>query len=487
MRDLISILKNIPPDALIYKLSELSIEMFKRKEVTREFEKPTTIYGIPSTSKTMLLLWDIPYIEYLCICNSNDYRRNDKKVGLDVVTGLFRIYENEHSAGEDIRDADYYGLMRILTGMSAEQFMFDDLRWIFQLFNRNYYILMTLQKACPNPLVDVDSIVNRVFGFGADEYMNLLIVIIWLCMQHPDPLSAPEALYKKKGNTILTKENISQIVRYYSSDYDTIRSHPLKKQQFYAKPFICTNRSHLYISASFHLVLMTLGNGLYWVLRNYYSELKSQEFVNAFGRLFELYIIDISNRFCTNNEFREIETKSHKTADFIYEFTNIRILVEAKSALLGVEGKQQVPKVSPIDNFIERNIRKAYNQLSSTYKNVMSGITDSKTTIKVIMLYDVFSNAAMIEHAAEDILKSDSSCFVITIRELEIILMLYHEERSKFDQIVHLIEESIHERDKRRSITYIFDKLKLWKYDFFKGEYDCFHSLLARLKNETTL
>ena len=171
----------------------------------------------------------------------------------------------------------------------------------------------------------------------------------------------------------------------------------------------------------------------------------------------------------------------------LYEFTNIRILVEAKSALLGVEGKQQVPKVSPIDNFIERNIRKAYNQLSSTYKNVMSGITDSKTTIKVIMLYDVFSNAAMIEHAAEDILKSDSSCFVITIRELEIILMLYHEERSKFDQIVHLIEESIHERDKRRSITYIFDKLKLWKYDFFKGEYDCFHSLLARLKNEMTL
>ena len=484
MPGFISIIKQIPTESLIYKLSELSIEMFHENITIKEMEKTNTFNSLPSKIKTSLLLWDIPSIDYLSVCNSNDYRHISHIISIDEIVSRYRIYENEHSVSKDIEEANYAGIMRILTGMSAEQFMLDNMRWVFQSFNRNYYILMILQKKLIHPVIDVDKIVFELFGVSADDYTNLIMIIMWLCMQHPDPLSAAESIYKKSESTFLTKESIKKVIQHYSCDYETIRSHCLKKQLFYTKPFIHTDRNDLYIASCVHLILMILGNGLYWVLRDYYYRNKSQYFVNTFGTLYELYIEDISNRNCTHGEFCKLKISQKKSADYLYEFDHIRILVEAKSGLLGVEGKQQVPLIPPIDSFIERNIKEAYEQLCSSYKRIILDKCDDKPTIKVILLFDIFSNASIIEHASDGIFQADTKCFIMTIREFEILLMIYQCSKDDFNNAVHMLISPNTSCQNHYSITYVFDKLNLWKYDFFQGDYDYFHILLRRLGKE---
>lgn len=41
-------------------------------------------------------------------------------------------------------------------------------------------------------------ITNELFGLTAEELLAVEWIIWWLCSIHPDPLSAPEELYRKK-------------------------------------------------------------------------------------------------------------------------------------------------------------------------------------------------------------------------------------------------------------------------------------------------
>lgn len=65
-----------------------------------------------------------------------------------------------------------------------------------------------------------------------------MLILFWLCTQHPEPLSAPEELYMKTSNTVLKKGNLKKIVDHYSCSYFDIRQSSLKKQILYSKPFI---------------------------------------------------------------------------------------------------------------------------------------------------------------------------------------------------------------------------------------------------------
>ena len=298
MKDFITEIKKIKTDALIYKFSEISIEMFRGVQYIKTVEMPVVRYGKLQKMSVQLSAWDIPNIAFLSVRYSNDYRQADKVASIEQLVDLYRKYENEHSAAEKIKESEINSVFRFVLGMSAEQFQYQNLQWIFEKFNRDYYILVAAKNFEHRNIIDTNAIVKEVFGYSADDYVAILLMIYWLCSQCPDPLSAPERIYCRKENTILTTENITRFIDYYSCDYKGLRSNSLGKQLFYSKPFIKTQRHGMYLAVSMYLVAMMVGNGLYWLVRDYYFKQHTQMFVNAFGLLFEDYIKDLASNYC---------------------------------------------------------------------------------------------------------------------------------------------------------------------------------------------
>ena len=90
MRDFISEIKKINTDGLIYKFSEISIEMFKKNQYMRKVERPVIRYGRNQKLIVQLSAWDIPNIAFLSVKESNDYRHADKVSSVGQLVDLYR-------------------------------------------------------------------------------------------------------------------------------------------------------------------------------------------------------------------------------------------------------------------------------------------------------------------------------------------------------------------------------------------------------------
>ena len=95
-----------------------------------------------------------------------------------------------------------------------------------------------------------------------------------LCIKSPTPLSAYEENESLIQRAIYSKPNIEKVIQHYSCTYKELRANSLGKQLLYSKPFVFTQRSRSYIASSLFLVTMAVGNGLYWLARDYYFEQK---------------------------------------------------------------------------------------------------------------------------------------------------------------------------------------------------------------------
>ena len=220
---------------------------------------------------------------------------------------------------------------------------------------------------------------------------------------------------------------------------------------------------------------MLVGNGLYWVVKDYYKE-KGQTFVNAFGRLFKDYIVDLADTYCLPSELIRLKEGKNKRADFLFVFENVQLLVEAKSSLLGLEGKQQVPNSNVIDKFFQSTIQKAYQQLTTCYEEVAAV---KKPTLKVILLYDEFSNTAILEQSIEGFFLNDSTCYIMTICELEILLYAHRYDNQKFDEALHRLAFPEENSRGRKTVSSVLDTLSLNENYHFEGELDYFQKLMS--------
>ena len=482
MKDFISEIKRIPTDGLIYSLSKKSIDMFRKNEYLMPVTIPVIHNGQRKILTVTLTAWDILDMEFLSIKESNDYRHSSKKVPVEVLVDLYRNYDNERSAKEGIfQNVDADGVFRTLMGMTAEQFAYENLYWLFEKFSRDYYILFAAENFEHRSIIDTDAIVREIFGIPVNDYVLILVTVFWLCCQYPDPLSAPEELYSNLNSAVLTVENLSNFIKYYSCTYQNLRTSPLKKQLLYSKPFIKTQRTGEYFASSVFPVAMLVGNGLYWLVRDYYCKQGTQVFVNTFGCLFEDYIKDIASKYCEPSEWTTLSTGSRKSADFTFDLGCLTLLVESKSALIGLDVKQQIPNLHNADVFFERTIAKAYKQLNSSY--VRLSVSSKNPIIKIILLYDQFSNSAIVEEAAHKILGSDSSCFIMTIREFEILLYLHQHNKETEQQILDKILESSRAENSRKNIPAIYKDLAIDSNPHFEEEMDYFSKLMNNFKD----
>ena len=485
--DFISEIKKINTDGLILRFAERSIEMFKKQDSITKVEIPVVRYGRSQRLCTALSAWDIMNIDYLAVKHSNDYRDGKEKCSLGQLVDLYRKYDNEHHTPTAFHNPSLPmdDIFRIILGMTAEQFQYNRMLWIFERFSRNYYILLAAKDFKHRTLIDVNGIIQETFGYSADDYVAVLLAVFWLCLQNPMPLTAPPTLYHRKESTVLTEENIRAFVERYACTYSELRNSSLRKQLLYSKPFIKTQKTGNIIMSSMYLVAMLIGNGLYWAIRDYYQVRKRQDFVNAFGLLFEDYITDLAKSYCSEGEWRHLEEGCKKQSDFYFDFGDVRLVVEAKSALLGLNGRQQVPITSTIDQFYRNTIRKAYQQLQSSYNELLSAAPTP--LLKIILLYDEFSNTAIIEQSISEIFLNDPTCYIMTIRDFEILLYAYKHNYPQFKNVLNSMSCPKGEKRERKCATVILEEHSLRDNLHFDGDRDYFKKLLeyfgTQLKN----
>ena len=491
MKDFDGFIKNYATRDFIYFFAEKSIEIYKNQvekldeHLVCNITFPLNIiqHGfIHKQAKVMLSAWDIPNMAYLSITNSNDYRNDIMTEQLaGRVVNLYRGYENKHSGSEYIGNNGLPSIFKYLMGMSYEQFKYANPAWIYQNYNRNYHMLIGSPNINREKIVDINVITNELFGLTAEELLAVEWIIWWLCSIHPDPLSAPEELYRKKENSILTKKNLERVISYYSVTYEQVRNSSLRKQIFYNKPFVITQKTKETIAVSFYLVQMMIADGLYWLIRDYYHNNHwGTKFIIAFGEMFEDYFEELAGLYLPKNSWHKIPEERKKSADYYVEVDEAVFLFELKSGLLGLGAKQQVPDVGQIDIFYNRNIKEAYEQLKASEQEYKG----EKPVIKVFLLYESMTNTQMIVGSLPEIFEQDPRCYIMTIDDLEMLLATYKKDKSRFDDVVKALVGNKRDGNDYKSVLEILNIYQAVGDMHFIGERDYFNKIAEKLKKE---
>lgn len=377
-KDFLELLKKYSTDECLIFFSGLAHNLFVDSIVNHEnsFVKAIPVqinhWGIIKTMNVTYSAWDILDMAYLALMNTRNYRKSiftyDEQVRL---INAYRKYENEHSVAEQLEEKPE-DIFYILAGMSHEQFNYETLHWITKRFNRNYHILYGSNKITRGELEQTEQVMKSSFGLSVEEFIMTLYMLITLCFSEAIPLNVYGKLsFKKQDDKEIYRQRIERLLEYYSVSKDIIKSDEkiskLGKQIFYSKPFACVNQK--YISISCHLVLMLYADGIYWLIRDYCNGglLNGEEvnFPREFGELFEDYFKELAEYYLSDLKWKVIprsKKQKEQSADVYIETEKAMIFVELKSALIPLQGKQQVPDAEKIKKYCTDNLVKAYNQ-----------------------------------------------------------------------------------------------------------------------------
>ena len=489
MKDFDSFVKKTSTEEFIKYWGEISIKIYQQQLKKADKNGLNAMINIPlkirqygfiqRNAEVTLSAWDIPNMIYISICKSNDYRNGHMTRELaGYVVDLYREFENDQSDTQYLEEASLGGVFTYLMGMTDEQFRFQNLAWTIQNFNRNYHILVASDNICRKEILDIKEIVEEQFGFGLDELLLTELVILWLCSYHSDPLTAPENLYQGKVSKKVTKDKIEKIMRYYSVSYEQVRNSQIKKQIFYSKPFVKTQKHKQTLLVSMHLLQMAFGDGLYWLERDYYlNKHKGQSFLNAFGNMFEEYFQELAQLYLNRDMWDKIPEGKEKSADFFIEFQDVLFLFELKSGTMGIGAKQQIPEIGTIEAFYSRNIREAYEQLSASsmvYQN------KGKRVIKIFLLYEFTNNTQIMMSSLPEIFEKDKDAYILTISDLEMFLATYKYDRQKFKGVINdLLENGMDEN--KKCFLYLLNKHNAIGNLHFIDERDYLGEILQKL------
>ena len=81
------------------------------------------------------------------------------------------------------------------------------------------------------------------------------------------------------------------------------------------------------------------------------------------------------------------------------------------------------------------------------------------------------------------IFDKDTNCFVMTIRQFEILLYLHKNDTEKFDMIINTIIEYIDTKKELINFDAIFDKVDIYNNPHFDGELDYLKPILEHFAN----
>lgn len=313
-----------------------------------------------------------------------------------------------------------------LYGFFGEQVRFQTFGNSLDNFNREMFILNSIAPSFDDP-IEIETIVKKTLGFTCEELATLLYYLLFLSTKTAYPLE-----YPVKNNRLINENNIATLVQYYSHSLDDICKNKLGRQSFYSKPIIRTQGRFLFSNT--YLLLFLFESAVHWVVRDYYNQKNSQTFVNAFGVYFEKYVELLLESYLPQKTYRKIPETKIKQADWEICVNGFSILIEQKSALIGLAAKQQDSDIATAKNYINRHWIKAINQLDSTEQSLNKG-----KHIKIILTYENYYKSELLDEIFtwdECTIEDDGYYWLVSIHELEMLLHTFYNSVDVFNAII---------------------------------------------------
>lgn len=444
-------IKKWPTQELIYILSQNSIhyinhadDQFMKNYYIEENVVQHNDLRHKKVLRTFLAPWDLITIEYYSIKFSTDHNTG-KRTTISNIISRFQKSSYLESIATSISD-DPDNVFFYLFGLSAEQFNIQTPAMYLRSFNRNYHILVGSQKIRRQLTIEIGDILEQTVGITLEGYMQALILIFACCSKSPIPDVGFQHYFNGKDYNPDLRNNFEKVLDFYTADYPTIRNSKFGRKQLEITPFIKTKKENLILMSSYLNIFQMFGNSLYWLIRNYFfrNEKIRQQFTNAFGLMFEDYIVEYAEYH--HFPLVKIPETDYKSVDYKFENDEYLVLIEVKSLLLNIFGRSQNPNIEDLVTFYERGIAKASEQIESTLQNMT--IPKNKTVISLILLFDSLYAADILSNV--DLPRFEkNNMFTVGIDSFEDWIGLFSEDSSAFNHMLKKLHYCDDPKDNR--------------------------------------
>lgn len=429
--------------------------------------------------------WDLIQICYDSIKYSNDYR------GDNVDESSYYYLLNEHKMYEKkiekIEHIDKIHLYEHLECIANVQFDFQHIPAICD-FNRMYHMINNINKNIEydqskkvsyiNLEIKLEELTKLPFG----KLVNIFSLIVLIFMSGKS-LNSKE-LVDMVQRIGCTKEDLEIILELISKDYAFYKNTD-NWNMLRFNPIVKTKNE--YIVTNIFALSMFLPNFLYWTIRNYYRDIKSDEFNIYFGVCFENYLNEIMKFYNIKYErLKESKKKNIKMPDWKIETNKYIFLVEQKATLfpIGARITTDENRYKCIESFLENCLIKGFRQLNSYH------VTDTdKTVIRICLTLERIHIDEIVKEIIEEknIFNSDKDLnWIVNISHFEILMEILSTDEDKFDKI---IENKIELEKNKDTNGRNFEKiLGGYKYNYVSKEINHFDEIIKniveKLKNK---
>lgn len=272
--------------------------------------------GIIKKQQVWITIWNLIDFVFNAVIYTNDYR----SLSITQRDELFFLIKLCQECIDQINAKQPFAndpniqneFLIYLHGSAGEQFKAQSPMLVFDNYCRGKYILEKIGSQFDG--IDVEKIVISETGLNS-ELVSQILLLLW-CISTKNPYILDEIGDQDIGG--FSNENIESVVKYYSTNYDEIRKSSMGRQILYTKPFILTDTGK-FISSNALLVLYLYENSTYWIIRDYDLKRKKQDFVNAFGIYFEVYMKELFELYLEETDYHKIAEDSKKTRGLAFE------------------------------------------------------------------------------------------------------------------------------------------------------------------------
>lgn len=425
---------------MLHRLYELSVRIQISDDATVAFNVKRIVYNClvaPKKEKKysyILSNWNILDVAYfICKYDSDSFtkREFDENDFLKIIGDYIT-----HSPTQYYKSSD--DILLYLYGFGGEQFNFQTPTRIIDNYSRENYILSNYYD-----IEVMNDITRKTIGVSIKELSSILLYLYMVSLVTKDVLNVTFNF----GN--ITQDDISKVVKHYSVRIEDIKESKLKRQLFYTKPFIEESTGGIFPVNSY-LIYHIFMNSSLWTIRDYFNGVNSNEFINLFGTMFENYVEHLFDRYIgPENTHRIPRIMNRKSADYYLTLGDYKIVVEAKSGLLGLNARQQESNIEIIKKYINENLIVAIHQLSESEK-----VISHDKCIKIILTYEDYFKSELLD----EVFKTDADIvddrlfWLVNISEFENLLYLFQNDNKVFCEIIEEkikceAEKSPHGRD----------------------------------------
>lgn len=407
---------------------------------------------------------DISNDEALCLLHSLNNLENHK-----------RAEEEKRLKKLKIDEKTFAGLN--LFGYMGEQKRFQKATILLEDFSREKYILEKISQES-NEQIDFLSEFKTETSISTDEYSAMILMLFIYFFGH-----RPFCFDKTISEFSDIKSEFARVISSHTTTINEVSVSTLKRQIFYAKPLL--NIDDEYICVNPFLLLCLFVNSNFWVIRNkYLREGSSQQFTNAFGKYFEIYLNKLLS-YCLNSDcFTRIpESNKESRADWYIKTDKYDFLVEQKSTISYLGIKQNTPDIAAMKKHILSCWGKAVKQLSKTEKAF-----ELNNAIKIVLVYEDYFQSECLDllFDIDNTLIDDNRYWLVTIREFEMLMHLHKTSPKLFNLI---IDEKIEAENRKskfgRDLSYFFSKHGIKDNQYLKdtkitNNFDLINSLVGK-------